>query len=349
VPPLSSVIDELTEFVAENRDLDFKRAVKVTTLTDADFRRRVERWGEDDGPAGDDNDYEDVWRALGLIAPGYDLGAGEADFAEEMVEGFYDDETEELVIRGVLATPYARSVLVHELTHALQDQHFGLSRPKLYERDDESGLAFSALAEGDAELVRYTYYDSLTEAERKSLEDAEDSASDSPGLDELPRALLAYEFFPYQAGPDYVYQLYETGDLDAVDAAYRKPPTTTEQILHPKRRGVKAAPRKVAEPPAGGKVFNRGVAGELGIQLVLDELLDEATAKAAADGWGGDRYVAWRTGKRTCVRTRIVMDDARETRELVKALRSYVTERSGATVVVEERGLAGAVLLTTCG
>ena len=47
-------------------------------------------------------------------------------------------------------TAAVRAVLVHELLHALEDQHFGLDRPDL---GDEAFLGFQALAEGSAVRV----------------------------------------------------------------------------------------------------------------------------------------------------------------------------------------------------
>jgi len=69
------------------------------------------------------------------------------------VVGFYDPETKQLVVRGTDTTPFTRRVLAHELTHALDDQHFDLNRQQLDKADDETGFGFSALVEGNARRV----------------------------------------------------------------------------------------------------------------------------------------------------------------------------------------------------
>ena len=61
-----------------------------------------------------------------------------------MVYAFYNPEDEELVVRGSHIGPYERSVIAHELVHALDDQHFDLDR-KFEDSKDESSLGFSEL------------------------------------------------------------------------------------------------------------------------------------------------------------------------------------------------------------
>ncbi|MEZ5239568.1 MAG: hypothetical protein R2716_11725 [Microthrixaceae bacterium] len=70
--------------------------------------------------------------------------------------GYYDPTDGKLRVRGDL-TPYRREVIVHELTHALDDQLFDLSG---LERDgllDSGYLAELVAIEGSAERVRSRY------------------------------------------------------------------------------------------------------------------------------------------------------------------------------------------------
>ena len=73
------------------------------------------------------------------------------------VVGFYDPETDELVVRGAALTPYVRTTIAHELVHALDDQHLDLDRPEYDEADDEIGFGFSSVVEGNARRVENAY------------------------------------------------------------------------------------------------------------------------------------------------------------------------------------------------
>ena len=91
-------------------------------------------------------------------------------------------------------------------------------------------------------------------------------------------------------------------------------------------------PKAVPAPPADGAVVSQGVMGQLTLALMLAASVDGATAEAAADGWGGDRYVAWRNGNQTCVRLAVVMDSPEHTAELGQALTEWATVNPGGVV-----------------
>jgi hypothetical protein len=95
-------------------------------------------------------------------------------------------------------------------------------------------------------------------------------------------------------------------------------------------------------PRADLPAFDDGEVGELFLVLMLRSELGTGDARRAAKGWGGDRYVAWRQGDRTCIRIGFVMDDAEETGELVKALREWAEARRGSAT-------SAGTTVTTCG
>jgi hypothetical protein len=98
----------------------------------------------------------------------------------------------------------------------------------------------------------------------------------------------------------------------------------------------------VPSPPADGTAFDDGEIGELFLSLMLASDLDEDEAREAAEGWGGDHYVAWRDGDRTCVRMTFVMDTPADTAELSEALAAWAEERG-------EGADADGTTLRTCG
>jgi len=318
---IDAVLPELRQFVESNRGLDFLRPVDVELLDDDAFEKRLGPIDAEDREEIEKTEF--VLQAMGLLPPGTDLLAAIEAFAADAVLGFYDAETEELVVRGNEASPLVRSTLVHELVHALEDQHFELDRPDL---GDEAGAGFLALAEGSAVRVERRYIDSLPRSERRSAAQAE--AAQGQGIpDDLPEVVQILFGFPYAFGPDLVRAVIGAGGQPGLDAAFADPPASTEQVLDPTRYLNGDRPDVVAVPRPDRPAFDDGEIGELFLLLMLRAELSDDVAREAAQGWGGDRYVAWRDGVRTCVRMDFVMDTAKDTRQLEAALKAWAAER----------------------
>src|SRR5439155_1553362 len=105
--------------------------------------------------------------------------------------------------------------------------------------------------------------------------------------------------FPYTAGESFVMRLQASGGSSAVDAAFRRPPASTEQILHPGKWATREAPVKVTTPPlahalgSGWRDLPADTLGEAMVRIWLSGVgVSASDAEPAADGWGGDRLVA---------------------------------------------------------
>ena len=320
-PGTAAVIAELQAFVEATRGLRFREPVDVAVLGDAAFRRLF--LGGQPTEQSDVEVANGVLRALGLLDPA-DRQGPSGVFDPDTVAGFYDTETKELVVRGTRLTPFVRQVLVHELTHALDDQYFDLD-PALV--DDEAAMAFEALVEGDAVVVESRYLASLPEAERREAAAEEDATFGGAGR-RVPGIVAELGAFPYRDGPRLVTALLAAGGPARLDAAFRSPPVSSAEVLHPER--FLDGPGRAGVPPvtAEGRVVDGGVLGEVILRLVLTGALPRDRAATAAAGWAGDRYVAWSAGGRTCLRATVVMDNAAEVTELAAGLRQW----AGATV-----------------
>jgi hypothetical protein len=243
-------------------------------------------------------------RALGFLSPTQDLAALYRALRTSQVAGFYDPTTKRLnvVTRASGFGPAERVTLAHEYDHALQDQHFdlaglGTDDPGQSDRD----LARLALPEGDATLVMQLWMSA-------HLSMAEILAIGIAGLDPRQLAILATTppllqqtlLFPYSAGLAWIMSLQASGGWAAVDAAYRRPPDSTEQILHPEKYASHEAPIGVTLPAGlaaamgpGWTVALQDTLGELQLRVWLGTVgrqTGDAAATAAA-GWGGDRVV----------------------------------------------------------
>ena len=338
---LQAFVPVAEKFVEEHRGLKFKTPVQVTFLADADFQRELAKSGSIDATAYATEARE--LRALGLLDGRPDLARAERELQGSSVIGFYDPKAKQLFVRGVEAKPAVRHVLVHELTHALQDQWFSIDRTSSTE--DESDIAFRTLVEGDAVRVENQYIASLSEAEQRQVR-LGDAGGPVPA--DVPEVLVELDSFPYVVGPQFTQAIVDRSGQARLDAAFKSPPTTTAQVIHPDLFLAGRGPAAVDFPTADGKEIDKGVLGELGLDLLLERLtsrgrVSRADAQTIAAGWGGDRYIAWDQGSESCVRTRFLMSSDRATRALLAALRSFAIDHPGTTV--EGRG---PILFTAC-
>jgi hypothetical protein len=341
---LDAVVAEISAFVAKERHLAFDHPVAVTLLGDAAFAERVAADALEDEKQL--TETEGVLRAVGLLDADVHLDEVLSSFLGAGVAGFYDPTTDELVVRGASVTPYVRVTLAHELTHALDDQHFELDRPALDDADDERGFAFSSLVEGNAVRIQDRYRSSLSKEERQQADDEEGRLSAGLDLSKIPRVIPGLIDFPYIFGPGLVERLVRAGGEARVDAAFADPPMTSEQIVDPDGWLTnRATPRTVPKPTADGAVFDEGALGFWGVYLLLEDELGQQRASQAALGWGGDWYVAWKQGAAACVRATFVMDTSKDLAELTSGLDDWAPAQVDATVT---RG-DDRVSFTSCG
>jgi hypothetical protein len=332
-PPASeaevrSAVDEISAVVEKERGLAFTEPVDVELAGEGEFQRRLLE--DFDEGVEELRETEVVLKAFGLVEPDVDLVEAMRTLLGAGVVGFYDPETDELVVRGTALTPYVRTTIAHELTHALDDQRFDLDRPEYDDADDEIDFGFSALVEGNARRVEDAYVAGLSDQEQ--LDAASEELSLGGGLDlgDVPLVLVDLISAPYGLGHDFVDELIDDGGQQALDAAFGAPPRTSEQVIDPATYEAGEGGIDVPVPPVVGQVVDQGVAGQFLIQVVLADALDAGRAREAAAGWGGDSLVAWRDGERPCATLAAVGDDPSETAELRGAFEAWAAERGAA-------------------
>jgi hypothetical protein len=309
--------------VAKLRRLPSLRAVEVAIESPAQMRARMEQELDEDLRPGELEDLAFTWALLGLAPPDLPLRSLLLSVLEDAVGGYYAPKDRRLVIvdrplagaGAAEALTLERMVVAHELVHALQDQHFDLQR--LTERDMEDGdalLAIQALVEGDASyamLYRVMPDPDLIPPQQLAVVVGlgRGAQAGEPGtpIGDAPRALLDPLVFPYTDGLLFAQRVKLTGkDWSAIDAAYARPPLSTEQILHPERylgESPDWPTRALLDRPEtwlgdGWRVAGSETMGELGVALLLSESAPGVAAEAAAAGWDGDRLVVWRDGTR---------------------------------------------------
>ena len=327
---LRAVVDEVSAFVEQERGLTFEEPVAAELVADEEFERRALEDFEEEVPSLETAGV--VLAALGLVDPDLDVVEATRSLTGAGVVGFYDPESGELVVRGAALTPYVRTVMAHELTHALDDQHFELDRPELDEAADESGFGFLSVVEGNARRVETAYRDALSDEESRRALAEELALASGIDITSIPFVLVEQLSAPYELGQDFVDALLEAGGQEQLDAALDAPPTTSEQVLHPEAYLAGEGAVEVPLPEGAGEVVDDGTLGEFLIAGVLRGALDGDEVTVATDGWGGDRAVAWRDGGRPCVTASVVGDTPEDTAELQAAFEEWATARDDATV-----------------
>lgn len=324
---LDAVVADLQAVVEQERGLVFREGIDIELLDDETYIERSRADFEAD-LAEDPEDLANsaaALGALGLWPEGVDPVEVLGEYLSVGSLGYYDPETGEMVVRGAADTPNLRITLVHELTHALDDQHFDLDRPELDDRPDEAGFAFSALVEGNASRVEAAYTASLTDEERADAEAEQQGYIDGIDISGFPPILLAQQQFVYRTGADFVQALYDEGGNAAVDRALEDPPTTTEQILEPEDWPDRDAVVEVPAPEADGEVVEESVAGQFLIHALAGLSEDEPTPE-----WDGDNTVLWQDGDQDCLRMAVAGD--------LEALETGLTpwaEQAGAEMEVD--------------
>lgn len=274
----------------------------------------LERWG----PAargGELRLWEEVYRMTLLVPPGYNLTRSAEAFTASWIAASAGGDVYVIKENFLAAGEEARWVLVHELVHVLQGQHFKVPPP----RSLDERLAVSALIEGDADFVARLY--------------ASERGIELLGVTSLPLSdpPLAIEYFPYAYGWRFVEYLYDLGGWDLVNRAYEDPPVSTEQVVHPSKFVAGEEPEEVGVRLSGGlSVLHSDRMGYFYIYVLVASTLGEERASAVAEGWAGDALVLAENSTHKVLVWRVLWDSPTDAEEFYRAL-AEVALRRGAS------------------
>ena len=312
-------VDEVRDEVAKNRGLAWKTKVPAQVLTREQLKARLEEMMKEDF---DQKKYDvgvKLMRRLGMLKPDQDPLTIEKKFLEIGVAGFFDPKTKRFYVIEGLSPEAQRPTIVHELTHALDDQYFDLkNRLEAVKDDGDKGFALTCVVEGCAEHARLMYQKDHADVAKLF---AEESAKQGPeqikGLTGVPAFLVLPTLLHYQIGPAFVDAAIGKDYAGGMERLFKDPPTTEEQVLHPKKftGAVRDLPRKIVWGGDVAKSLGEGwtrvteatggeLTGELDFSFWLDVHLGSTQgalnfaelaqghmvvpkARAAAQGWDG--------------------------------------------------------------
>ena len=281
----------------------------------------IKQMNEEKNPAERYADQRSA-EAFGLLPKGFDLEAFMVNVLTEQVEGLYDPKTREFFIADWSPLADQRMVMAHELTHALEDQHFQIEAwIKAARPNEDAELARDAVLEGSAMAAMVDYLMLSTGRSLKDLPDFDPGMligdlGSTPTLQKAPPFLKDTLIFPYIGGLSFSAAILKNRGWAALPGVFEKPPVSTQQILHPALYRSGKIPAPVALPRLekllGGNwsKLDENILGEYGWKEVLKQFLDEDRAKMLASAWDGDRYTVFeeKQTKKLVLVTRLHLD-----------------------------------------
>ncbi len=312
------------------RQVEFKRSVARDVTPRAELgdylKREFDRQLTPEEFAASELGY----KALGLIPADMDLKATMLELLTEEVAAFYDSRTETMHLieepppgeggkkPGLLEKLLGKkegfdkdenkTVIAHELTHALADQNFDLDKLQdAVKGDDDQTTALAALIEGEATLAMMGASMEDWDGKQSAALPAAGlerslglmgplmSTLGGPALRKAPPYLAESLTFPYLRGMVFCATLANKGGWKAINSAYENPPISTEQILHPEKYlDHPDLPMVIdlgeLDGGEGWTEAGRNTAGEMSMAVMLKR---HGGAKAAA-GWDGDEFAVFR-------------------------------------------------------
>jgi hypothetical protein len=340
------------------RGLKFEHAVPVHYLGDQAFEKRLLR-KDDPTPSKTQTAAfqrsENMLRALGLLDHDVDLHALDRKAVGSDTLAFYDPFVRQIFVRGTDTTsPATRVTLAHELTHALQDQHFNLLKLQLRAFERGNSTVVKAVIEGDATYVQNQFANKLSDAGQKAYQESQLADTAQARALDVPEIIKVELSAPYALGEGLVATVREAKGRRGEDALFTNPPTSELALVDPSSVVAKVNPVTVATPKLAAGEQPDGKAtdlGAFGLFAVLSSRQPASDAIAAADLWRGDRLVQFRRDGRSCVRADVVGQDPTATDQIRAALAQWsgASGVPGATATaVSLRGNRKAAELTSC-
>jgi hypothetical protein len=314
-------VDAILKFASLDTDLPIKKEVKRRLTTREEVVSYLEKNMKEDKDTERLRRSERVLKKFGLLPTEFDLGGFLVKLLREQVAGYYDAKTKTVNLLDWISPEQQRPVMAHELTHALQDQSFGLEKwmkkadidldrkknptPEDIERDEDSE-ARQAVVEGQAMVVLVDYMLAPT---GKSLlsspqiaaaltEGMMTGASDSPAFQSAPIFLKESLTFPYRYGLDFEAELLRSGGKQkAFAAAFTNPPLTTREIMEPKTylSGERLEPVPLPDFKKDFQNYERfdiGAMGEFDVAILLDQYASTEVSRELYPHWRGGYYYA---------------------------------------------------------
>ncbi|HWP55612.1 MAG TPA: hypothetical protein VN476_15900, partial [Pyrinomonadaceae bacterium] len=209
---LITATQEVLKETSEVRQLAILRPVQSSTQSRAEIERAVMKNLDEEITPADMHAAEVTLKKLGLAPPDFQYRALMIRLLTEQVAGYYEPKTRQFHLADWIDIDGQKPIMAHELTHALQDQHFNLRRFDHWPKgDSDAELAAHALIEGDATMAMAMYVASNPFRALSFLKSMGTMSIATEELDKAPRSVRESLLFPYQEGMNWTRALYKQG------------------------------------------------------------------------------------------------------------------------------------------
>ncbi len=316
-------VDTILNFASKDTALPIKHEVKRRLASRDEVVGYLKKNMAEDKDVQRLRRTELVLKKFGLLPKDYDLQTFLVSLLEEQVAGYYDAKTKTVNLLDWVLPDLQRPVLAHELTHALQDQSFGLdkwlrrgaedldTKKDLTPEDitkDENSEAREAVAEGQAMVVLVDY---MLVPMHRTVADAPEvvdmlnegmasGSADSPQFKNAPIFMKEELMFPYHYGVEFEAELLRAqGKEKAFAATFANPPQTSREIMEPQAylSGEHLPPLQLPDFKHIFKNYDRfdvGAIGEFDVAVLAEQYADHETAQKIYPNWRGGYYYSAR-------------------------------------------------------
>lgn len=295
------------------RGLQFETPVRLAWVSQAQIPGVIRGELEELLTPEDARRYRDAYAALGVLPPEIDFVETMLALQSQMLAGLYSPRRRTLYVLDSLrddpnsASPGQSLIVVHELVHALQDQHAPQTLALLtgLRRQDDVVGALSAVLEGDATLTMLGAGAAPGDADKRNERTAAvvheamlaQLAHPDGEMAAVPRLLRESLLFPYAFGTPLSARRFAAAGNIGLDAALRDPPLSTLRVLVPDdtdpvefiRLPEAALAQRLAE--RGCLLGDDNVAGAVTLGVLFEDYGGALDLDTVLRGWSGDRFL----------------------------------------------------------
>ena len=349
--------------LARVRELPVKQAIPTARQSTEDFRKFLKAEIARDLPEAKSAKLSEAFLHLGLLAKRADLATAYEQTMVSQAAAYYDPRVKKFFVVMVPDSDQILDVMsAHELTHGLQDQAFDLTTYLSPETplDDDAQFARTSVVEGDATVAMSVYmaveagllgtkqilrtlrpqFEKMAGTDAGGFaEGMKQQAAATPGmasefkqsmeaLGDLPPMVVNPLLASYNRGALVVLAAHDQGGWAAVDALYKHPPESSEQVLHPTTKlfPKREAPVRITLPALDGELLASNVFGELQWRTYFSLWVPSNTN--AAEGWGGDRFAVVKRGDGSLLGYHATAwDSAADAKEFAEAYKASLAKR----------------------
>jgi hypothetical protein len=292
------LIRDLKKAVVEIGKLDFLTDIPIIYVDKKKLKKYIETVVDEEYPDELSKKEGVFLQLMGFSDRRLNLKSMRKRILVNNARGMYNERTKEL-----LATSDYRNVdmmkamiLVHEMRHAVQDEHYNLKEILgTYSDYDDRKLARLSAVEGDAAFIS-VQFSGFNAGLLSSTFDSDPLISFSPigntaQLYKSPEIIKQQLIMPYIYGLRFVTTVFQKKKWKGLKRVLSSPPDSTEQVLHPDKFLKQEKPDEVDIKYKPGKypLYHSGVIGEHYLNVLLMDKKQSGYVDYAL-GWGGDTY-----------------------------------------------------------